>query len=264
MLSTEQVREFERDGILFPVPVLTAEEVTAFRSALEEMASHLDGRLKRIDQCHLFFRWAYELATHATVLDAVEGVIGADILVHSTRVFYKHPHDPAYVSWHQDGRYSDLNAYPALTAWIALSESNPENGCLRVIPGSHKQQLYPHTLGDTADNLVNHGQVIAIEIDEAKAVDVVLHAGEMSLHHVNMIHGSKPNVSDMERVGFSVSYTSPQASGSNFPAVLARGHDSFHHFELLEQPPTADNAEVLDAHSEFLRLTRQPKVRLDN
>jgi len=172
----------------------------------------MGGVLKRMDNCHLFFRWAYDLATHPGVLDILEDLLGPDLFVHSTRIFYKHAHDPSYVSWHQDGRYSSLNSKPAPSAWIALSESTTENGCLRVVPGSHRSGVHPHVETFAADNLLNHGEEISVEVDEPKVRNFVLEPGEMSLHHVNLVHGSNPNHSDCSRIGFNILHDAGRAS----------------------------------------------------
>src|SRR5262249_43582347 len=143
VLSKEDIERYERDGILYPIRALPMDEARAFRSALEELVIGAGGALKRIDNSHLFFRWAYDLVTHPCILGVVESLIGSNILVHSSRIFYKRPRTPDYVSWHQDGRYSGLNAYSAHTAWIALSDSHTGNGCLKVVAGSHREGVYP-------------------------------------------------------------------------------------------------------------------------
>jgi len=258
-LTDSQLKAYEQHGCLSAIPVLTVEEVACFRGTLEAQEALMGGRLKRMDNCHLFFRWAYDLATHPAVLDVLEDILGPDLFVHSTRIFYKHPHDPAYVSWHQDGTYSQLNSKPAPSAWIALSESNAENGCLRVVPGSHLAGKLPHHETFAADNLLNHGEEIALEVTESSVRDMVLRPGEMSLHHVNLIHGSNPNRSATKRVGFAVSYITPEAGRSRLPVVRARGASSHHEFDLLAAPPALTLTEAVSAHSEFvLRHGLQP------
>jgi non-heme Fe2+,alpha-ketoglutarate-dependent halogenase len=262
-LTDSQLEAYERDGCLGPIPVLTSEEAAAFRGALEAQEALMGGRLKRMDNCHLFFRWAYDLATHPAVLDVLEDILGPDLFVHSTRIFYKHPYDPAYVSWHQDGTYSQLNSKPAPSAWIALSESNAENGCLRVVPGSHRAGKLPHNETYAPDNLLNHGEEIAVVVVESSARDMILRPGEMSLHHVNLIHGSNPNRSGTKRVGFAVSYITPEAGRSKLPVVRARGTSLNHQFDLLPAPPALTLAEAVRAHSEFVLRNglQQPRVQ---
>jgi ectoine hydroxylase-related dioxygenase (phytanoyl-CoA dioxygenase family) len=261
-LTPEQREDYERDGIVFPVPVLSPTEVDAFRSALGEMERGMGSLVKRMDHCHLFFPWAWELATHPAVLDAVEDLLGADFFVHSTRIFAKPPRDPSYVSWHQDGTYSDLNSKPAPSIWIALTDSTEENGCVRVIPGSHHHPKLSHTETFAAENLLNHGEEVNIEVDEALARSLVLRAGELSVHHVNIIHGSNANRSDQPRIGFSISFITPEAGRSHLPVVHARGSAS-HGFELAQRPRPAALDECLAAHAEFMRQRGQhpPKLK---
>jgi non-heme Fe2+,alpha-ketoglutarate-dependent halogenase len=261
-LSPAQIEAYERDGTLFPVPVLAAAEVARFRAGLEAVEALLGGRLKRIDHCQLFFPWAYELATHPAVLDVVEDLLGPDLFIHSTRVFSKLPHDPSYVSWHQDGTYSALNSKPAPSIWIALSDSTAANGCVRVIPGSHRQSKLPHVETHAADNLLNHGEEIACEVDESQALDLVLKAGEMSIHHVNLIHGSNPNRSDSRRIGFAISFMTPVVGESRLPVLPARGRrDGGHRFQLAA-PPALDGAAAVAAHAAFLRDQGHPAIKI--
>jgi non-haem Fe2+, alpha-ketoglutarate-dependent halogenase len=252
-LTESQLEAFKLDGCLSAIPALTAQEAERFRAALQEQEALMGGRLKRMDNCHLFFRWAYDLATHPAVLDVMEDVLGPNLFVHSTRVFYKHPYDPAYVSWHQDGTYSQLNSKPAPSAWIALTDSSVENGCLRVVPGSHRAGKLSHTETYADDNLLNHGEEIDVAVAEASARDMVLRPGEMSLHHVNLIHGSKPNRSGKKRIGFAVTYVTPEVGRSNLPVVWARGTSQDHEFDLLQLPPALSLAEAIRAHSEFVQ-----------
>src|ERR1700722_3269546 len=130
--------------MICPIPVLPPEDVERFRSSVEELEAALGRQLLRMDNCHLFFRWASELSQHPNVLDVMEDLLGPDIFVHSTRIFCKPGGDGSFVSWHQDGRYSSLNSKPAPSAWIALTDSLPENGCVRVIPGSHRGGVLLH------------------------------------------------------------------------------------------------------------------------
>ncbi len=252
ILSDAQIGDYERDGCLCPVTVLAPGDAQRFREALEQQEQCMGGYLKRMDNCHLFFRWAHELAMHPGVLDVLEDILGPDLFVHSTRIFYKHPHDPSYVSWHQDGIYSKLNSKPAPSAWIALSDSNQENGCLRVVPGSHRSGKQPHVETYAANNLLNHGEEISVQVDESTVRDLVLTPGQMSLHHVDLIHGSNANQSDKKRIGFAVSYITPEVRRSHMPVIRARGNSNDHEFELTQGPPELSIAEAILAHEEYV------------
>jgi non-heme Fe2+,alpha-ketoglutarate-dependent halogenase len=244
-LSKQRLEQYERDGVVFPVEVLSAEEAAAFRGALEAVAGG-DGAatLKRLDGLHLFFGWAYRLVTNEALLSAVEGVLGGDILIDGTLVFYKPPRDSGYVSWHQDSVYSGWHLTPSVSAWVALTPSHTANGCMRVIPGSHRQGVLDHANARDESNLLFRGEQVQA-VDEAHAVDVVLRPGEMSLHHSNIIHGSNPNASDEPRIGFIVRFVTPQIRSQERPLLRVRGEADCGHLNLAEPPSETDERTAL-------------------
>ena len=193
---------------------------------------------------HLMLPWVYQIASHPRVLDAVEGAIGPNILVWGSDWFVKFARDPAFISWHQDGAYWGLNPPKVTTAWIALSPSTIENGCMRVMPGTQKMQL-PQRETYALDNALSRGQEIALEVDESKAVAMTLDAGEMSLHHIGIAHGSKANSSDQPRIGIAVRYIAPEVvqKGAERQIVqLVRGRDEHGNFEIVGPPADAVSA----------------------
>lgn len=257
VLSAEQVERYGRDGVLFPIPVLAAAEVARFRAAFEELEEGLGGLRKPVGLPHLFFPWAYELATHPAVAAAVRDVLGPDLLVHSSLILCKHPYDPGYVAWHQDGTYSGLHATPTVSAWIALTESHSENGCMRVVPGSHQLPMLPHENLSAPHNLLGHGEEIQREVDEAEAVDVVLGPGEMSLHHNNIIHGSRANSSGTKRVGFILRFVTPRIRSADVPLTHVCGQPYEGSLETLAAPPVAGLRQALSSWQEFMGRRRE-------
>jgi ectoine hydroxylase-related dioxygenase (phytanoyl-CoA dioxygenase family) len=237
-LSTQQLDEYERDGIVFPVRVFSADEAALFRAALESIAGDCgEVSPKRFDSLHLFFDWAYRLVAHDALLNAVEDVLGGDILIDGTLVFYKPPRDSSYVSWHQDSVYSGWHLTPSISAWVALTASHPANGCMRVLPGSHTRGLLDHDNVRDDPNLLNRrGERIAVDVDESRARDVVLQPGEMSLHHSTIIHGSNPNLSDEPRIGFIVRFVTNQITNRDRPLLRVRGQADCSHLRLAEPP----------------------------
>jgi ectoine hydroxylase-related dioxygenase (phytanoyl-CoA dioxygenase family) len=189
------------------------------------------------------------------VLDAVETVLGKDVLVWSSQWFPKFAHDRTYVSWHQDATYWGLSPPNVTTAWIALTPSTTANGCVRVIPGTHRGELLPQRETYAEANMLSRGQEIAVAVDEAQAVDFVLRPGEFSLHHVGIVHGSGRNESDAARIGLAARYVSPdvvQQGTDRDMAILVRGRDAYGHFDLVE-PPECDLAHGESAlHAESL------------
>ena len=243
-LDPQQVAAFQRDGFVSPIRVLSEDQAAAYRRRFEDYERAHDGwyTLSKGQKIHLLQTWVCELVRNENILDAVEDVLGPDVMCWGTSLFIKNAGDPHYVSWHQDSTYWGLSKPDVATAWIALSPSTPENGCMRVIPGSHTIDQVPHTDTHAEANLLSRGQVVNVEVDESQAVDIVLEPGEMSLHHVRLIHGSEPNPSDQRRIGFAVRYIPPhvhQVNGPHDSAGLVRGTDDFGHFEL-EPAPAAD------------------------
>ena len=116
----------------------------------------------------------------------------------------KEARNPSYVSWHQDLTYWGLDCDDLVTVWVALSPASEESGCMRVLPGSHRQELLPHEDIYDPDNMLTRGQEISIHVDEQAAVAMALEAGQMSLHNVRLAHASGPNRSGDRRIGVSL------------------------------------------------------------
>ena len=227
---------FDDAGIAFPIRVLDDSELAVVRAEYQRLVDAHGGTLKHFDKAHHKFGWAYDLVLHPRIVDRVAEILGDDVVVWGSLILSKPPHDDGFVAWHQDGEYATfLGGAPAVSAWIALSDSTTESGCMRVIPGSHKTKLAHAERGDPK-NMLSHGQEIAAEVDESQAVDVVLHAGEMSLHHVDIVHGSNPNRAPWWRTGFIVRYSTPQMLRATNPIVIARGQRA-PHLETMEQRP---------------------------
>jgi non-heme Fe2+,alpha-ketoglutarate-dependent halogenase len=250
-LTSAAVERYRRDGFYFPIPVLASSEAREYRRRLEAVEAEHGGALTAEirQKPHLLFTWLADLVRHPAILDAVEDVLGPNLLVWSTSFFIKAPHDSAFVSWHQDATYWGLSEPDVVTAWVAFTEATVENGAMRMVPGSHGEQL-THRDTFAANNLLSRGQEIAVEVDEARGVDIVLRAGEMSLHHVRMVHGSPANRSDDRRIGFAIRYIPTyvrQLSGEIDGAMLVRGVDD-HHYYMPERPPAVDLSPEARAH----------------
>jgi ectoine hydroxylase-related dioxygenase (phytanoyl-CoA dioxygenase family) len=200
------------------------------------------------------------------VLDAVSNILGPNLMVWGSRWFTKMPGDKTYISWHQDATYWGLHPPDVTTAWIALSESIPENGCMRVVPGTHKHGTLPQTETYAPDNALSRGQEIAVAVDESQAVNISLRPGEMSLHHIGIVHGSKANTSTLPRIGIAFRYISPavvQDGDDRSLAMLVRGRDDYGHFARVE-PPTSDDPAAVNEQSEAVRrmmASVMPKAR---
>ena len=197
LLSDAQVETYLKEGYLAPVRVMGEGEARDVRAALETMEAGMGGPLKGDvrHKPHLLFPFLADLVRHPVILDAIEDVLGPDILCWSSNFFIKEAETASFVSWHQDSTYWGLSTPDVATAWVALTPSNLENGAMAVIPGSHTMDQIPHHDTFAQDNLLTRGQEIMVEVDESEAVPLVLRPGEMSLHHVRLVHGSPPNPS---------------------------------------------------------------------
>ena len=208
LLSQAAVDQYKREGFYSPIRVMSAVEARRFRNALEahegKTGEPLQGNWRH--KMHLLFTWADELVHQPKVLDAVEDVIGPDILCWTTNFFIKEAASPGFVSWHQDSTYWGLEPDDVVTAWVAFTVVTQENGYMQVIPGSHKVDQLPHVDTFHKDNLLSRGQEISVEVDRSKAVGLAMGAGEMSLHHIKLVHGSDANRSRDRRIGLSIRY----------------------------------------------------------
>lgn len=262
LLSEAAVEAYRRDGYYFPVPVLSAAEARKYRAALEtheaKTGEPLQGNWRH--KSHLLFTWADELVHHPRILDAVEEVIGPDILCWTTNFFIKEAHSPGFVSWHQDSTYWGLDPDDVITAWVAFTDVTPENGYMQVIPGSHKVDQLPHVDTFHKDNLLSRGQEIAVEVDKSKAIGLRLKAGEMSLHHIKLVHGSDANRTDDRRIGLAIRYipTYVRQTKVRDSAVLVRGTDKYRHFDYEPRPRADLDEAALAAHADS--ISRQVKA----
>ena len=235
-LTAEQVARYERAGYLAPLPSIGAERaaslvqrIEAFEAETGEVAGHVIR-----NKGHLKLTALYALVSDPLLLDAVEAVLGPDILCWGSSLFVKEAGDPGFIAWHQDSYYWGMEPHDVVSAWIALLPSTRENGAMRVIPGSHHEAPKPHVASPegSANMLFTHEE-LAEPVDESAAVDVLLEPGEMSLHHINLLHGSQPNRSGGRRMGYAIRYVAPHVRqrGEMDSAMLVRGRDRFGHFK---------------------------------
>ncbi len=264
-LSAATVEQYERTGVCFPIRVMSEGAARTLRSQLEAAEQGLGGAIvgNLRHKSHLVFTWLDELVRLPTILDAVEDLIGPDILLWNSNLFVKNARDPSFVSWHQDSTYWGLSEPAAVTAWVAFSPSNQESGCLQVSAGTHLADQLPHDDNPTANNLLTRGQEIAVTIDPKTVIDVVLAPGEMSVHHVRAAHGSEPNRSADRRIGFAIRYIPTrvrQNAGRDF-ATPVRGRDTYGHFEPEPRPKADLDPEAVVAHAEIMRVHTETLLR---
>ena len=235
-LSQDQIDRYWKDGFLFPIRVLSEADTAAARTELEDIERDwLDAGLPRPlnmykrTNAQCVMPLAARIATDPSVLDAVEGVLGPDLMVWSAEFFIKEANTTHIVGMHQDLTYWGLGETPDLvTAWVALSPATTASGCMDFVAGSHENPILPHNDTFSENNLLSRGQEVAVDVADEDITHIELQPGEMSLHHGLMIHGSGPNVSDDRRIGLAIRYLNPnarqQVANKDF-AMLARGAD---------------------------------------
>jgi phytanoyl-CoA hydroxylase len=201
---------------------------------------------------------AHEIGTHPTILDAVEGVLGPDVMLYSVEFLIKEPRTKAVVTMHQDLTYWGMGEIDGLTtAWLALSPATRESGCMDVVRASHKNPILPHEDTFDGDNLLSRGQEIRVDVAEADKVALMLNPGEISLHHGLTIHGSGPNVSDDRRIGVVLRYLTPsikKTGGERDYAYLARGEDVHGNWAPSPIPQSAFDADALAVYEDIRNL----------
>lgn len=251
VLTEAAIAQYERDGFYHPIRALGADEVARCRRDVEkverESMDDIGGAFRH--KPHLLLTSLDAAVRNETILDVVEDLIGPNIFVWASLFFTKDPGDPRYVGWHQDSTYWGLSGPEVVNVWLALSPARVANGAMKIVPGSHLKGQISHRETYNKKSLLTRGQEVETEIDEDAAVSIELEPGEISLHHIRVIHGSSPNTGEDRRMGFTIRYIPThlhQIHGRD-RALLVRGTDEYGHFDH-ETPPDADLSEAAIAH----------------
>jgi non-haem Fe2+, alpha-ketoglutarate-dependent halogenase len=239
ILLPEQLNFYEQKGYIAPVRVLSSEEGTHFRKAIEDSVIGVRGIGQK---AYLLYQWAAELAAHPTLVSLASEILGDNILCWGMRVFSKEKMSSDVVPWHQDTTYWHLENLEMVSIWVAITNVDKDSGCLRVLPGSHKLGQLKHNSISLKHNLLSHGQSVSEDIDEKNVVNVTLAIGEVSVHHPYLIHSSLENRTEDRRIGVVCRYVSPQIQFKNCQkdsAWLVLGEAQTNYFHL-ENPPYSD------------------------
>jgi len=225
--------QYDAQGYLAGIDIINAAEVADHRRQLERAEQQI-GSMHYLSKVHTILSSAAKLASHPRILDIVEQLIGPDILVYNVTYIVKEAHTRSHVSWHQDLTYWGLDSDDQVSVWLALSEASEKNGCMRMLPGSHKLGSQPHIRGEKdEDNVLFQNQRVA-DIDESQAVAAALKPGQASFHHGWLLHASAANQGQDRRIGLNIQYIAPHVRQKKLPgftALLVRGEDRYHHYE---------------------------------
>ena len=239
-LSSNQLKQYKDEGFVSPINVFSKNKANEIRNEIELIEKRIPEELEKSGRynAHLISPLLDEVTHNPKILDAVQSLIGEDILVCGTTLFIKNPNEKGFVSYHQDAKYIGLEPHNWVTAWVAITDSNEKNGCMRMWSGSHKDNLRDHDQRFNEDNLLTRGQTVE-NVPKEKTTPLVLEAGQMSLHHPTVVHGSELNNSNDRRIGFVIqSYIGTnvkQVLGKN-SVQLARGKDEFNYHEKIGRP----------------------------
>ena len=236
-LSPNQLKQYKNEGFVSPINIFSKEKAKKIRNEIELIEKDLPEELEKSGRynAHLISPLLDEVTHYPKILDAVQSLIGEDILVCGTTLFIKNPNEKGFVSYHQDAKYIGLEPHNWVTAWVAITDSNEHNGCMRMWSGSHKDNLKQHNQKFNEGNLLTRGQTI-MNVPKKETTPLILAAGQMSLHHPTTVHGSDLNKSNDRRIGFVIqSYIGTnvkQVLGKN-SVQLARGEDKFNFHEKI-------------------------------
>lgn len=245
-LTPEEGEQYHTLGYVKGFRVFSDAEVRRFQAEYESLVTLLPpGKsMNFVNWWHKKNRFIYDLCMDPRLLDFAEDILGPDFFLWGSHFFVKEPGDETVVPWHQDAQYWPLSPQNAVTVYVAFTDCDRENACMRVIPGSHRARLRHHTSAD--GRYVLKQEIDETEFDPEDAVDLELRAGEISLHHDGLAHGSGANRSGRRRVGFTMRFsgadvTCDLAVWPNFQAFPARGRDTYRH-NPVGVPPTGYGA----------------------
>ncbi|MCI4379800.1 hypothetical protein PGIGA_G00232540 [Pangasianodon gigas] len=270
---TEVKTLYDKQGYVTSIPILSPEELQEARDAFAELERTFgeDYTSYSLHNVHMKYDWVMALTKHPRVLEAITAVLGPDVLLLDSRFICKYPvskqskiqgsndiipHNQEnegqknesdqesedrlpYVAWHQDMKYWGLDGGPVVSVWLALDDSQEENGALQVIPGSHFSGLLPHRQAKRVGNMLSVNQEIPDElVEKEKALLCPLLAGQMSIHDGLLVHASDPNTSGKRRCGFVIRYVptaaypiqDPERPRRFLATVVVSGQDKYNHF----------------------------------
>ena len=259
-LSTYQLKQYEDEGFVSPINIFSKDKAKKVRNEIELIEKQMPEELTDSGRynAHLISPLLDEITHHEKILNAVESLIGKNILVCSSTLFIKNPDEKGFVSYHQDAKYIGLEPHNWVTAWVAITDSNEQNGCMRMWSGSHKDQLKDHDQNFDTNNLLTRGQTVK-NVPFNKTTPLILSAGQISLHHPRIVHGSGLNKSNDRRIGFVIqSYIGTnvkQVLGKN-SCQLARGVDEYNFHKRIHRTKSLMNEsdiKLKKQENEYLR-----------
>ena len=267
-LSAQQVEQYHRYGYISPVRIVAEDETAVFRRLMEDAETAGELQIVAQTKFYLRFPWVHKMATHPALLDAVEDLIGPNIMLYHNTVWFKDGGDGAYVSFHQDNTYFGHDPCEVLTAWLAITPATIDNGCMQFLPGTQKLgQLDLKDPDIHGANMLTSGQTVDFDPNSVDPFPVELRPGECSIHHAFLIHGSLPNNAPDRRMGITFIYHPPhlgQIGTCRTSALLVRGEDPYGKFEHEQAPAEDDMTGNIARHEKAVSAYREKVRELGN
>lgn len=242
-LQSDEVAAYHRDGFVVPrfrLPQADVAELQALSAKLVADNPHLVNQPlacphvpnSGVQGLKTTKEWM-GVSTHPAILDMIEQIIGPDIILWGSNLFYKRAEAGPAVPWHRDAGYWPIKPLATATVWIAVTDSLVENGCLRCIPGSHAARQAGRHFESTEPGLMFPGSLGPEEYDESQAVDVELEAGQMVIFDAFLIHGSQPNKGARDRTGYGLRFMPASSHFDHDAAVHKSEPGAGHHLRPL-------------------------------
>ena len=242
LLTKAQIDQYNDQGYLFPFDIFSAEEITEIRAYFDDLLSKAMAagwNSYEITNWHKHCRSVYDLVTNSRILDYVQDLLGETLILRHSHFFAKLPGDGKRVSWHQDASYWPLTPSKVVSAWLAIDDTDVENGAMQVIPGSHKNAQVAFEKSSKTENNVLNQTVYHPEKYGNGPVSLTLKAGQMSLHSDWILHGSEPNMSTRRRCGLAMRFLSSDVRAYNDwnqHSIVCRGSEPTGHWANHPRP----------------------------
>ncbi len=256
---------YAKNGFFSPVDAISKAQAEELRQDFEAAEEELRGDTERLSLLKAYpnrLLPSFDNATrNETLVAAAKEILGENILVWSAALFIKEAASTKIVSWHQDLTYWQLNDIKEVTCWLAVSSARKQAGCMKFIPGSHKNTIVPHNDTFDENNLLTRGQEISVEVNENEAVYAELDPGQASFHHGLLFHSSGPNTTDDRRIGSAIRYISAsmkQKTGDCPLVTQVSGNTDYGNFKIMPPP----KGRLLEEEFELCKLDNELKKTL--
>jgi hypothetical protein len=242
LLTPAQIDRFNREGYLTGIRVFEPAEIGAHRAYFDQLLEKVvasGGDSYSISSAHLRYGRVHDLLRHPRIVAYATDLLGENVVGWGSHYFCKMPHDGKQVAWHQDATYWPLSPSKTITIWLAIDDVDRQNGCMRVIAGSHLMGHLAHRSTEEAEQSVL-GQAIQQPEQYGPVIDLELRAGEVSIHSDLLLHGSEANHSDRRRCGLTLRYCPVDVRagmGWEQKGVVVRGTDASGHWADTRRPP---------------------------